>query len=152
LSHEFRGDKESFQKGKSISKGSPKRKLRADIVKMLGELKESQNGGFESYGEKHNWTHKSYLWELPYAKVLILPHNIDLMHQEHNVAKSIISMCFDVTIFSKDNVNARKDLTALCNRHSLEPKTNIKGNLKRPRAPYCLKPAQKKRYLGGLRH
>jgi hypothetical protein len=28
---------------------------------------------------------KSCLWELPYAKALILPHNIDLMHQEHNV-------------------------------------------------------------------
>jgi hypothetical protein len=42
-------------------------------MKKLDELKESQNGGFEGYGEKHNWTHKSYLWELPYAKALILP-------------------------------------------------------------------------------
>jgi hypothetical protein len=49
-------------------------------MKVLNELKESQNGGFEGYGEKHNWTHKSCLWELPYAKALILPHNIDLMH------------------------------------------------------------------------
>jgi hypothetical protein len=54
LSHKFRGDKGSFQKGKSVRKGSLKRKLRADIVKNLGELKESQNGGFEGYGEKHN--------------------------------------------------------------------------------------------------
>jgi hypothetical protein len=59
LSYKFRGDKESFQKGKSVRKGTPKRKLRADIVKMLSELKESQNGGFEGYDEKHNWTHKS---------------------------------------------------------------------------------------------
>jgi hypothetical protein len=43
LSHEFRSDKESFQKGKGIIKGPPKQKLGADIVKMLGELKESQN-------------------------------------------------------------------------------------------------------------
>jgi hypothetical protein len=54
LSHEFRGDKESFQKGKRVRKGPPKRKLGADIMKMLGELKESQNSGFEGYGEKHN--------------------------------------------------------------------------------------------------
>jgi hypothetical protein len=54
LSHEFRGDKESFKKGKSIRKGSPKRKLRGDIVKMLDELKESQDGGLEGYGEKRN--------------------------------------------------------------------------------------------------
>jgi hypothetical protein len=54
LSHEFIGDKESFQKGKRVRKGPPKRKLGADIMKMLGELKESQNSGFEGYGEKHN--------------------------------------------------------------------------------------------------
>jgi hypothetical protein len=43
LSHEFRGDK-----------GSPKRNLIADIVKMLGELKESKNGGFKGYIKKYN--------------------------------------------------------------------------------------------------
>jgi hypothetical protein len=72
------------------------------------------------------------------------------MHQEYNIAESIISMCFDVTGFSKDNVNARKDLADLCNRPSMEPKVNEKGNLKRTWAPYCLKPAEKKRYLGGV--
>jgi hypothetical protein len=61
-------------------------------VKMLGELKESRDGGFEGYDEKHNWTHKSCLWELPDAKALILPHNIDLMHQGRNVTESIISV------------------------------------------------------------
>jgi hypothetical protein len=118
--------------------------LRADIVKMLDELKESQNCQFEGYDKKHNWTHKSYLWEFPYAKALILPHNIDLMHQECNIAESIISMCFYVTGFSKDNVNARNDLTALCNRPSLKHKRNAKGNLKSPRAPHCLKPTERK--------
>jgi hypothetical protein len=73
-------------------------------VKILSEHKESQNDGFEGYSKKHNWTHKSCLWELPYTKALILPNNIDLMHQEHNDAKSIISMYFDVTGFSKVNV------------------------------------------------
>jgi hypothetical protein len=47
---------------------------------MLDDLNESENGVFEGYGENHNWTHKSCLSELPYAKALILPHNIDLMH------------------------------------------------------------------------
>jgi hypothetical protein len=120
-------------------------------MKMLDELKESQNDEFEGYGEKHNWTHKSCLWELPYAKALILPHNIDLMHQKCNIAENIISMCFDVTSFSKDNINVRKDLSALCNRSSLEPKRNAKGNLKRPRAPYCLKPAKIKETLRWLK-
>jgi hypothetical protein len=151
LSHEFRGGKESFQKGKSIRKGMPKRELKVDIMKMFGELKESQNGGFEGCGKKHKWTQKSCLWELPYAKAMILPHNMNLMHQEHNVAESIIIMCFDVTSFSKDNVNARKELAAPCNRPSLEPKKNAKGNLKRPRAPYCLKPTERKEILRWLK-
>jgi hypothetical protein len=114
---------------------------------MLGELKESQNGGFEGYGEKHNWTRKISLWELPYARALIVPYNIDLMHQEHNIAESIISMCFDVTGFLKDNVNAWKDLAALCNHPSLEPKRNVKENLKRPQAPYYLKAAERKEII-----
>jgi hypothetical protein len=54
LSHEFRDDKESFHKGKKVRKGPPKRKLEADIMKMLDEVKESQNGEFKCYGEKHN--------------------------------------------------------------------------------------------------
>jgi hypothetical protein len=61
--------------------------------------------------------------------------------------KSIISMCFDVTGFSKDNINARKDLVALYNRPSLEAKRNANGNLKRPLASYCLKPAERKEIL-----
>jgi hypothetical protein len=101
--------------------------------------------------QRHNWTHKSYLWELPYAKALMLPHNIDLMHQERNIAESIISMYFDVTGFSKDNVNARKDLATLCNRPSLEPKRNAKGNLKIPRASYCAKLIERKEILRWLK-
>jgi hypothetical protein len=60
-------------------------------------------------------------------------------------------MCFDVTNFSKDNINVRKDLAALCNRPSLEPKRNAKENLKRPRAPYCLKLTERKEILMWLK-
>jgi hypothetical protein len=86
LSHPFRGDRKSFTKGKTVRKGPLKRKLGANITQMLDDLKESGNGKFEGYGENHNWTHKSCLCELSYAKALILPYNIDLMHQERNVA------------------------------------------------------------------
>jgi hypothetical protein len=103
-------------------------------MKMLDDFKESENGGFDGYGDKHNWTHKSCIWELSYAKALILPHNIDLMHQERNIVESVISMYFDVTGSSKDNINTRKDLAALCNRHSLDARRNAKGNMTRPQA------------------
>jgi hypothetical protein len=61
------------------------------------------------------------------------------MHQERNVAESIISMCLDVTGFSKDNMNERKDLAALCDRPLLEVKTNAKGNLTSKK---CLRKSQ----------
>jgi hypothetical protein len=73
------------------------------------------------------------------------------MHQERNVAESIIRMCLDVTDFSKDNMNARKDLTALYNCPSLEVKTNAKGNMTRAWAPYCLKLAKRNEILKWLK-
>jgi hypothetical protein len=60
------------------------------------------------------------------------------MHQEWNVAESIISMCLDVTGFTKDNMNARKDLADLYDHPSLEARANARGNLTRQQAPYCL--------------
>jgi hypothetical protein len=44
----------SFLKGKTVRKGPPKRKFGVDIIKMLDDLKESENGVFEGYSENHN--------------------------------------------------------------------------------------------------
>jgi hypothetical protein len=65
--------------------------------------------------------------------------------------ESIISMRLDVTGFSKDNMNARKDIAALCDSPLLEVKTNAKGNPTRPRVPYCLKLAKRKEILKWLK-
>jgi hypothetical protein len=118
---------------------------------MLDDLNESENGEFEGYSEKHNWTHKNCLWELTYRKALILSHNIDLMYHERNVAERIMSMCLDVMGFTKDSMNVRNGLAALYYRPSLVAKTNAKENLSRPRAPYCLKPTKRKEIFKWLR-
>jgi hypothetical protein len=73
------------------------------------------------------------------------------MHQEYNIVESIISMCLNVTSFFKDNMNARKDLAGLCYRPLLEVKKTAKGNLIRPRAPYCLMPTERKEILKWLK-
>jgi hypothetical protein len=52
--HLFRNDTRLFLKGKPVRKGPPKRKFGADIIKMLDDLKESENGVFEGYGENNN--------------------------------------------------------------------------------------------------
>jgi hypothetical protein len=62
-----------------------------------------------------------------------------------------MNMCLDVTGFTKDNMNARKDLAALCDRPSLEAKPNAWGKLSRPKVPYCLKPTERKEILRWLK-
>jgi hypothetical protein len=94
-----------------------------------------EGNAYEGYGEEHNWTHICALWELPYAQTLILMHNTDVMHQEHNVAESIVSMCIDITGKTKDNFRARRDIAHVCNHPSLE--LDERGG--KPRAPFCLK-------------
>jgi hypothetical protein len=73
------------------------------------------------------------------------------MHQERNVAESMKSMCLDITDFTKDSMNTRKDLAALYDRPSLEAKTNAKGNLSRLSAPYYLKLTKRKWLLKWLK-
>jgi len=109
------------------------------------------DGSFDGYGKEHNWTHVCGLWELPYAKALILPHNIDVMHQERNVAESIISMCFDIKGKTKDNVKARKDLAEICDWPALQISGDQAGQEKKPRAPYCLKVKDKKQIFSWLK-
>jgi hypothetical protein len=65
-------------------------------------------------------------------KALLLPHNIDLMHQECNIAESIISMCFDFTSQTKDNIKVRRDLAELYDRLHLEVRQNPSGYESRP--------------------
>jgi hypothetical protein len=74
------------------------------------------------YGEQHMWTHKSGLTRLPYYDNLLLPHNIDVMHTEKNVAEALWATIMDIPDNSKDNVKARVDLAALCDRPNQEMK------------------------------
>jgi hypothetical protein len=60
-------------------------------------------------------------------------------------------MCLDVTSFTKDNMNIRKDLAALCDHHSLEAKLNARGKMRRLKASYCLKPTKRKDVLRWLK-
>jgi hypothetical protein len=80
--HKFRQEQNAFKKHTIITKGLPKRLSGTQIVDMLDKLMPDPErpGYFEGYGEMHNWTHKCALWELSYMLVLILMHNIDVMH------------------------------------------------------------------------
>jgi hypothetical protein len=62
-----------------------------------------------------------------------------------------MTMCLDVTGFMEDNMNARKDLAALCDHPLLEAKPNARGKLSRRKAPIYLKPTERKEVLRWLK-
>jgi hypothetical protein len=82
--------------------------------------------------------------------VLILMHNINVIHQECNMGESIISTCMSFLGKTKDNRKAQQDLVELCNCPSLE----LKVNGGKPRASFYLKSQQRKevmRWMKGLK-
>jgi hypothetical protein len=132
--HPFRSDKKNFIKNTLVTKGPPKRLNAAEIYAQLNNLVLNEKGDkYEGFGVDHNWTHICGLWELPYMSSLILVHNINVMHQEGNVAEALIHtyMHFEKT---KDNLKARRDLAMLCDR----PTQVLNDNGKPPRALFYL--------------
>ncbi|KAM3318013.1 hypothetical protein ACQJBY_035636 [Aegilops geniculata] len=137
--HPFRRDKKNFKKGKVIDAPPPPVMTGHMIKAQLDALQPNANGsGFVGYGETHNWTHIPCLWKLPYFQDLLLPHNIDVMHTEKNIAEALFGTIFD-TEKTKDNVKARLDQEKLCDRPSLnmiKPGPRRKG-WRKPPAPFC---------------
>jgi hypothetical protein len=85
------------------------------------------------------WTHRSSLTRLPYYDDLLVPHHIDVMHIEKNVAEALWATMMDISDKSKDNVKARVDLATLCDRPSqeMQPPAGRK-NWSRPTADFVL--------------
>ena len=94
------------------------------------------------------WTHISGLTRLPYFNDLLLPHDIDVMHTEKNVAEALWATLMDILDNTKDNVKARLDLTTLCDRPKLVMKPPAPGKKwKRPHADFVLKKDERKEVL-----
>ena len=81
-----------------------------EIKAELEALMPNPNGnGFVGYGETHQWNHIPCFWKLlPYMEDVALPHNIDVMHTEKNIAEALYSSIME-TEKPKDNVEARID-------------------------------------------
>jgi hypothetical protein len=100
----------------------------AKIRQQIDGLVANPEGGCVGYGEQHMWTHKSGLTRLPYYDDMLLPHNIDVMHTEKNVAETLWATIMDIPDKSKDNVKARVDLAELCDIPNQEMKPPSGGN------------------------
>ena len=57
-----------------------------------------------------NWNKKSICYDLPYWKILLLRHNLDVMHIEKNICDSILGTILDVSGKREDSLSTRFDL------------------------------------------
>jgi len=152
LDHPFREDVKSFTKGVKAMDPRPHLRTGAEVRAQIDALMPNEDGGFVGYGEQHMWTHKSGLTRLPYFDDLLLPHNIDVMHTEKNIAEALWATLMD-TDKSKDNPKARVDLATLCDRPNLEMWPPATGKQwRRPRAPYVLKIDQRREVLRWIKN
>jgi hypothetical protein len=75
----------------------------------------------------------------------LLPHNIDVMHTEKNWGGALLGTIMEWPDKSKDNVKARFDQEALCDRPKLAMKKPVAGKTwSRPKADFVLKRDQRK--------
>lgn len=113
IDHEFRFQSNAFRKDTMVFDEAARLLSGEEIFAQMNKFVDDK----KSYGKLHNWTHVPGLWQLPYFKKLLLPHNIDMMHNEKNVAEAIFCTCMDLKK-TKDNAQARKHLAIICNRPS----------------------------------
>lgn len=106
---------------------------------------------FEGFGKTHNWTHICGLWQLPYFEKLLIRHNIDVMHNEKNMAEALLVTCLDISEKTKDNVKARLDLASICDRPQYHLREKSNGGWEKPRALFCLTRPQKVAVLEWLK-
>ena len=149
LDHPFRRDTNNFTKDVVVRDHPPHIMTGAEVRAQLDTLVfDKKEGRFVGYGEQHAWAQKSGLWRLPYMQDLLLPHNIDMMHTEKNVAEALWGTIMDIPEKSKDNAKARADQEKLCNRPKLVIPIPADGkSWKRPKADFVLNRSQRKEVL-----
>ncbi|RLN07093.1 transposon protein, putative, CACTA, En/Spm sub-class [Panicum miliaceum] len=89
IDHPFRRDIKNFTKGVVVEDPPPQMLTGVAVHEQLDVLEPNKEGvGFLGYGEEHALTQNPSLWRLPYMDDILLPHNIDMMHTEKNIAKA----------------------------------------------------------------
>ena len=105
-------------KGRVVKNSTPPPLRGQETLDQLNALEPDPErpGYFKGYNSEHSWTHKTCLWDLPYFKDLLCPHNIDMMHTERNIAEALFGTLFGIEGKLKDNTKARVDQEAMCDR------------------------------------
>ena len=77
---------------------------------ILGKRKRGVKAKKKSDDEKKRWKKTSILQELPYLKLIVVCHSIDLMHIKNNVCRSLLRTLMNDQWKTKDHARARADL------------------------------------------
>ncbi|XP_059627474.1 uncharacterized protein LOC132270307 [Cornus florida] len=154
--HPFRR-KKRWLNGNEERRGKPKILSGTDILRVVKNIKKEW-GKYKKQDKKRKkcektsdcpWKKKFIFFELPYWEVLLLRHNLDVMHIEKNVCESIIGTLLDMKGKSKDGLNSHLDLQEMCIRDELHPiKRDNKFYL--PAGPHTLLKMEKRRFCERL--
>ena len=130
MDHMFCRNKSAFSKNKEEYSPPLPRLSGDDIWNRVSSLPKASDhkGKVAGYGELHNWSRRSILWELPYWRKMLIRHNLDAMHIEKNVFEQIINTIMNVKGKSKDDMNSRKDLATHCKCRRLHVQATDSGN------------------------
>ena len=152
IDHPYRKSTKGFRKQTQVRNSTPSRLTGEQIHEELKSLvPDEDTHKFVGFGETHNWTHISGLWNLKYFEKLLIRHNIHFMHNEKNVAEVFFATIMDMADRTKDNVKARLDLALICDRPNSCMRKKPNGRWEKPRAPFCLKRDQKVAVLQWLK-
>jgi hypothetical protein len=155
--HPFRRDTRSFRSDRGLETSLPVPRSSGDqvwaMVSQFSKITEDgrELGRSDGRGVNHNWTKKSIFWDLPYWRSLLVPHNIDIMHNEKNVFDNVFNTIMDVKGKTKDNLKARRDMEVYCDRPELHVFGAGEGRLSMPKACYSLTREAKKVLLEWIR-
>ncbi|GJZ85542.1 hypothetical protein Tco_0650881, partial [Tanacetum coccineum] len=156
--HAFRRDKKGFWAKNTVSSTPPPELNGFEIWQQIyayptvyeGTPYNPKNTKIPGFGVTHNWVKRSIFWELPYWHLLLIRHNLDVMHIEKNVFENIFNTVMD-TSKTKDNIKARMDIEKYCDRADLHVwKQNNK--VLKTKASYTLSKPQVKKVCEWLKN
>ncbi|XP_048605689.1 uncharacterized protein LOC125583146 [Brassica napus] len=110
----------NFREGRTKRKRTVSVEEDCDIEDVSSESEAEEEDEVDEE-ELSRWKKRSIFFQLPYWEELPVRHNLDVMHIERNVAKSIVSTLLHCGN-SKDGLNTRKDLEHLGIRKDLHPR------------------------------
>src|SRR3954465_11344642 len=103
-------------------RGIPHQKSGAEIYKLLNNWKECPAPGKTQKKPEpllKVWKARSVFWDLPYWKILRVPHSLDVMHITKNVCESLLGTLLNMPERTKDGPKARADLKSMGIRQEL---------------------------------